>query len=254
MLSVSEVTKAFDTRSVLNGVTFELGVGEMVGLVGPGGGGKSVLLKIIGGVLRADSGLVQFEASKSNADGSLQSGFLFQEGALFDSMTVLENVAFPLLMGEHDCYSEKRNRGEHSKERRHAAFEQAYHLLRQVGLGDAIRKVPGELSGGMKRRVGIARALVGNPPIVLLDDPTGGLDPVASSVIIDLIQRLHQDFRPTVLIVSHDIRRLLPNVERVLALFDGRIVGNAHPDEIRSNFPPEVIQFLKTRYDFPSVT
>lgn len=254
MIHVKNVSKSFDGRTILHDINFSLRPGEFVGLVGPSGGGKSVLLKLLGGVIQPDSGSVEvdadsFEQSAAPAvqeeDGPEQridTGFLFQEGALFDSMTVLENVAFPLTAKRTDCAMPRVERRE--------AFGRAQKILAAVGLKKAWAKVPGQLSGGMRRRVAIARALVSEPQLVLLDDPTGGLDPVAASVIINLIKDLHQEYRPTVIMVSHDIRRLLPNVERVLGLFDGTIACDLAPAELAAKAPKAVIHFLATRFDF----
>ncbi len=236
MIVVEHIQKIFDTGMVLRDVSFSLKPGELVGLVGPSGGGKSVLLKILGKVLEPTSGSIRYctDAGESNARSV---GFLFQEGALFDSMTVLENVAFPLQKLDPKMPLDK-------------VYERSYEILAEVGLAKAYQKLPGQLSGGMRRRVGIARALVHRPELVLLDDPTGGLDPVAASVIIDLIKSLHRLYLPTVVLVSHDIRRLLPNVERVLGLFDGVIRCDASPAELTRAAPQDVVSFLATRFDF----
>ena len=266
MIHVRNVSKDFDGRNVLHDVTFSLRPGEFVGLVGPSGGGKSVLLKLLGDVIEPDSGSVDFDTESfsdhadnrsATAGGSpersgrelkpkdgqqITTGFLFQEGALFDSMTVLENVAFPLVA--------KRTDPTYAKVGRDEAFARAHKILASVGLTKAWSKVPGQLSGGMRRRVAIARALVSEPQLVLLDDPTGGLDPVAASVIIHLIKELHREYKPTVMFVSHDIRRLLPNVERVLGLFGGTIVCDLAPDQLAAKASPAVLKFLATRFDF----
>ena len=233
MVVVDQVTKNFDDNWVLRGVSFTLPEADMVGLVGPSGGGKSVLLKILGRVIPPSSGSVEREQPNSSV------GFLFQEGALFDSMSVLENVAFPLENLPKD------ERPSHEE-----ANHRAYEILEEVGLARAYQKHPGQLSGGMRRRVALARALVSRPDLVLLDDPTGGLDPVAASVIMDLISNLHAKYRPTVVIVSHDIRRLLPRVKRVFSLFDGKIESDTTPQEIQAKAPERVTRFLATRFDF----
>lgn len=244
MISVRNVEKQFGGKRVLCGVTFDLQDGEIVGLVGPSGGGKSVLLKVLGRVLKPDAG----DVVVVNADGSqctdaegLSVGFLFQEGALFDSMTVIDNVAFPL---QH---------GERHKMPRDEIYSEALEILREVGLQRAAFKVPGQLSGGMRRRVALARAIVSKPRLVLLDDPTGGLDPVATNVIMDLIKSLHDHYRPTIVMVSHDIRRLLPNVGRVLSLFGGTIVSDLPPGGLARGAPADVVKFLATRFDFPEL-
>ena len=244
MLTVENVSKSFGRTSVIRNVSFTLTPGEIIGLVGPSGAGKSVLLKLIGKVIEPDFGTITH--TPQNQDFVQQSvGFLFQEGALFDSLSVIDNVAFPL----HSCATK------HGKMSYAEVMERAYAILSEVGLSEAYQKMPGQLSGGMRRRVGIARALVSHPDLVLLDDPTGGLDPVAASVIMNLIRSLHETYKPTVLLVSHDLRRLLPNVDRVLALFDGGIVCDESPEELPTRCSSRVLKFLSTRYDFsePSV-
>lgn len=241
MIAVEHVTKNFGPTWVLRDVSFSLPEGDRVGVVGPSGGGKSVLLKIIGRVILPTSGMVHHTECEED-QGELESrsiGFLFQEGALFDSMSVLDNVAFPLISlprASRPTYRE--------------AEERAYDLLEEVGLGKAYKKNIGQLSGGMRRRVALARALVARPELVLLDDPTGGLDPVAAAVIMDLIAEQHSKYNPTLVIVSHDIRRLLPRVGRVLALFDGQIISDTSPGKLVEDAPEVVTTFLKTRFDF----
>lgn len=237
MIQVEGIYKAFGENVVLNDVSFSLRPGEFVGIVGPSGSGKSVLLKIIAGIVAPDGGVVK---QITNSSARLRVGFLFQEGALFDSLSVLDNVSFPLLIADRRTKSISRDE----------AYSRAASVLDDVGLLAAVNKLPGQLSGGMRRRVGIARALVARPEVVLLDDPTGGLDPVAASVIVELIRELHKLYRPTVLLVSHDIRRLIPNVERLLALFGGELVLDAKPQEVLQLGSEAVVRFLKTRYSF----
>ena len=272
MVEVSHVWKGFGGHTVLRDVSFSLREGEIVGLVGPSGAGKSVLLKIIGGVLEPDSGSVrarsevagrQNERPKEKAEEHAEEtaamqgvGFLFQEGALFDSMSVIENVAFPLLK-DMQVPQTNRTQEDNSPDAGERcsydeAISRAYAMLGEVGLSDAYLKLPGQLSGGMRRRVGIARALVHEPALVLLDDPTGGLDPVAASVIMQLIEELHEKYRPNIVMVSHDIRRLLPSVERVLALFAGSLLCDEPANQLSARAKPEVISFLSTRFDFSS--
>lgn len=254
MITVTNLKKSLNSTPVLRDISFQLNDGEMVGLVGPSGGGKSVLLKVLGGILAPDSGSVEcstknFEpTSGHDHEGEEVSvGFLFQEGALFDSMNVLDNVAFPLRVC-HDASSSSKYRFPTLD--RKQAYERAYGILHEIGLAKAWKKFPGQLSGGMRRRVGLARALVGRARVVLLDDPTGGLDPVAASVIVNLVQRFHRDYHPTIIMVSHDIRRLLPNVERVIALFQGEIVFYDRPEELLTKAGQEVLEFLTKRFDF----
>ena len=245
MLRVSGVTKCFGNASVISDISFDIEQGEIVGLVGASGAGKSTLLKILGGVMQPDTGRV------SRTDGGdIVAGLLFQEAALFDSMTVLDNVAFPLLE-----YGD-RKRGDYkggmltTGMTRIRARELAYEALIEVGLSDACYKYPGHLSGGMRRRAGIARALVAHSALVLLDDPTGGLDPVAASVIMNLITSLHASYGFSVIMVSHDIRRLLPRVNRVIALEDGRVACDLPTQQLKESAPKSIFDFLSSRYDF----
>ncbi len=246
MLHVESVSKSFGRHTVLQNLSFSMAQGEILGVVGPSGAGKSVLLKIIGSVMQPDHGRIYRDTTSSSGEdlssdvSSGGVGFLFQEGALFDSMSVIENVAFPL-------FSTKTAHGELSYDE---VMTRAHDILCEVGLRDAYKKFPGQLSGGMRRRVGIARALVSHPRLVLLDDPTGGLDPVAARVIMNLILSLHQNYKPTVVLVSHDIRRLLPSVSRVLGLFDGKLICDEASENLVSRADQKVIDFLATRYDF----
>lgn len=244
-IQVKNLLKYFSDKLVIKNISFDLKSGELVGLFGPSGGGKSVLLKLLASVILPSGGEINFldpspeDPSRRGENSSV--GFLFQEGALFDSMSVIENVAFPL-------FSEKKASLKDLS--REEIYERAYLMLEEVGLAKAYKKLPGQLSGGMKRRAALARALVTNPKLVLLDDPTSGLDPVASSVIMDLIKKLHQLHQPTVVMVSHDIRRFLPKVQRVLGLFDGQLLCDLKPQQITSNAPKRIINFLETRFDF----
>lgn len=245
MLRVSELTKRFGHTLVINGVSFDIKQGEMVGLVGPSGAGKSVLLKMLGGVMDPDLGSV------SRTDGGdIIAGLLFQESALFDSMTVLDNVAFPLLEYGDRRHGDLKGGMLTARMTRLRARELAYEALVEVGLSDACYKYPGQLSGGMKRRAGIARALVARSALVLLDDPTGGLDPVAASVIMNLVASLHASYGFSVVMVSHDIRRLLPRVSRVIALEDGCVACDLPTEKLRDSAPESVYRFLSSRYDF----
>ncbi len=240
-IQVKNLVKYFSDKLVIKNISFDLKSGELVGLFGPSGGGKSVLLKLLASVIMPSSGEINFLDPDSQGVENSSVGFLFQEGALFDSMSVIENVAFPL-------FSQKKISKE--KTSREETYERAYLMLEEVGLAKAYQKLPAQLSGGMKRRAALARALVTNPKLVLLDDPTSGLDPVASSVIMDLIKKLHQIHQPTVVMVSHDLRRFLPKVQRVLGLFDGQLLCDLKPQQITSKAPKRIINFLETRFDF----
>jgi len=237
MLKVNNIYRSFGDLSVLRGVSFEIQSSRRVGLIGPGGGGKSTLLKIIGGVCRADLGNVEYSGL-----GAEEISLMFQEGALFDSLTVFDNVAFPLVKGDVPT------------ERLPSSIQQRVHekvdaILARVGLSAASQKMPGQLSGGMRRRLSLARALVSKPKLLLLDDPTCGLDPVASSIIMDLVIEMHRDYKPTLLMVSHDLRRLLPVVDVIIALFAGkaRFIGSL--EQLKDFDCPNVRRFVSCRFD-----
>jgi len=238
---VSDIYRSFGERSVLQGVSFALKPASINGLIGPSGGGKSVLLKIIANTCKCEYGSVVFDTGCSAADV----GLMFQEGALFDSMSVYDNVAFPLVQGKVPTNSLP-------QEVRERVCSKVSAILSRVGLVKAANKMPAQLSGGMRRRVSLARALVGRPRILLLDDPTSGLDPVASSVIMDLIVELHREYNPTTVLVSHDLRRLLPSVERILALFDGTIAFDGSLRDLAQAAPTFVRSFVSCRFELPT--
>lgn len=238
VLTVSDLHRHFGEKHVLRGVSFALEPGSITGLIGPSGGGKSVLLKLIAHTCKEESGQIQFQHGCSVRDV----GLMFQEGALFDSLSVYDNVAFPLVGGKVPTTALP-------QATRRMVSERVSDILARVGLSRAAFKMPGQLSGGMRRRVSLARALVGRPRILLLDDPTSGLDPVASSVIMGLIVDLHNEYKPTTVLVSHDLRRLLPVVERILALFDGTIVFDGTVEGLTRNASAFVRSFVSCRYE-----
>lgn len=237
MLRIEDIHRAFGACQVLRGVTLTIPEGSIVGLIGPSGGGKSVLLKIIAETCRLDRGHVSLGGLARN-----EVALMFQEGALFDSMSVYDNVAFSLVQGKIPTTTLP-------KEVREEVCEKVGEILARVGLSKAAYKMPAQLSGGMRKRVSLARALVSRPKLVLLDDPTSGLDPVASSVIMDLIVELHKEYRPTTLIVSHDLRRLLPAVNEVVALFDGGVIFQGTLAELRASPLPQLRGFVSCRFD-----
>lgn len=236
MVEARSIKKSFGDHEVLRDITFSVEPNSIVGLIGPSGGGKSTLLKIMGLVDAPDEGEFLVDSLDHR-----RIGLMFQEGALFDSLTVFENVAFPLIDGipVRSLNNEKRQE----------IAGRVYEILEKVGLADAGLKVPAQLSGGMRRRASLARALINRPELLLLDDPTCGLDPIASSVIMNLILELHEERKPTTIIVSHDLRRLIPAVDSVLALFHGRIVFHDTLEEIRNQQGTELWNFVDCRFD-----
>jgi phospholipid/cholesterol/gamma-HCH transport system ATP-binding protein len=216
MIRLSGVEKRFGGTTVLKGIDFTAERGEIVGVVGPGGGGKTVLLKIIAGLWLADKGTAVIDGqdfAKVSDDGRShlweRFGFLFQNYALFDFMTVGQNVAFPI---------EQRKPHPPADEVRRLVSER----LREVDLPGTEHLFPNELSGGMKKRVALARATIAHAEIMLYDDPTAGLDPVTSSKIFALIERLHPEGGVSV-VVSHDIDRMLPICHRFILLDRGAV-------------------------------
>lgn len=240
MLEVKDIAVSFGSKQVLNGVNLQIPPQAICGLIGPGGGGKSVLLKIIAGVLKQDRGTVNLGVEPDEL------GLMFQEGALFDSLSVLDNVAFPLLHGRVPVAL-------HSKSVRIETCAKVEQILEHVGLAHAAYKVPAQLSGGMRRRVSLARALVNSPKLLLLDDPTFGLDPVASNVIMKLICDLHASYKPTCLIVSQDLRRLLPRVQSLFFLDQGKIRYQGNLTQFEQTAADDLKHFVSCRYDLGNI-
>jgi len=210
MINFSHVTKSFEDQIVLNDISFTISEGETKVILGESGSGKSTILKLLLGLIRPDSGVIEIDGQDITkmSERHLQQvrrgiGMVFQEGALFDSLTVRENVGYRF-------YEE----GKMSE----AEIENAVmRLLGFVGLEDAIDKMPAELSGGMKRRVGIARALVGTPKIVLYDEPTSGLDPITKSTIVELMIKLRDLEGVTTVFVTHDLPAAVLMASRFLS-------------------------------------
>lgn len=222
MIDVQGIGKQFDDRWIFRGINLHVGERESVSLVGPSGGGKSVLLKIIAGLLDPSEGRVRM--------GSSNVGMLFQKNALFDSFTVEENLLFPL----------KERNGIVGKE----AHSRAQRLLDAVGLKGSENLHPDEISGGMQKRLGIARALIVEPEIILYDEPTAGLDPITSKKIADLIRELRAEKGSTLLTVTNDMQRAYQIGDRVCVLAQGKLLGNLTPEEMQSTQDPLIRQFI----------
>jgi len=238
IIRFSRVTKSFEEELVLDELDLEIFRGETLVVMGRSGCGKSVLLKHMLGLLRPDSGEIYFrgeDITKFNRKKLFQMrmhfGMLFQSAALFDSMSVGENVALPLR--KHTNLSEE--------EIEHIVEEK----LRLVGLVDVMDKYPSELSGGMKKRVGLARAVVMNPEVVLYDEPTTGLDPIMADVINELINRLKAELEITSLVVTHDIKSAYRVADRMAMLHGGKIIYSATPEEVKRTDNAIVRQFVE---------
>jgi phospholipid/cholesterol/gamma-HCH transport system ATP-binding protein len=237
MIEVRDLKKAFGSHGVLEQVNFRIEKGESVVIIGRSGGGKSVLLKLIIGLLKPDAGQVLIEGEnivpmdeRELLRVRANFGMLFQGAALFDSLTVAENVGFAF----------RRNKAMSETEIR----EKVAAALEVVDLPDTGDKKPSELSGGMRKRVGLARAIVYRPEIVLYDEPTTGLDPVASDSIDQLILRVRDRFQVTTVVVTHDMRSARRLGQRILMLHDRKIYATGTPDEIFGSPDPIVHRFI----------
>ena len=244
MICVNHVHKSFGSQNVLVGLDLDIPDGRITAVIGPSGEGKSVLLKHLIGLLQPDSGDVTVDGesitgiSRSRLNRIREKfGMLFQNVALFDSMTVFENVAFPLEEKTACSKDEIRSR--------------VMAALEAVGLKNIDRKYPDELSGGMKKRVGLARAVVLNPKIILFDEPTTGLDPIIKRAIHQLISDTHARFGFTAVIVSHEIPDIFDVAHHVAMLFRGKILQCGTPDEIINSDHPAVRQFISGSLDGP---
>jgi phospholipid/cholesterol/gamma-HCH transport system ATP-binding protein len=238
VIRVHRVHKGFGSQPVLRGIDLDIATGEIMVVIGRSGGGKSVLLKHLIGLLRPDSGTIAVDGTEitrlrgSELDRVRERyGVVFQGGALFDSMSVADNVAFPLREKSRLKPAEIKSRVEEK--------------LEQVGLSDMGHKNPAEISGGMRKRVAIARALVTEPEIVFFDEPTTGLDPILVNTIHHLIVELHRKFRFTAVMVSHEIPEIFEIADRVAMLHEGAIVEVGPPDAVRASTNPIVQQFIR---------
>lgn len=237
MIEIINVCKSFDGHKVLDNLNLNIKTGATTVIIGRSGCGKSVLLKHIIGLLKPDSGHVLIDGKditrldeKELNDVRMKFGMLFQGAALFDSLTILENVGFAML--EHTNASmaevEKRSR----------------ECLALVGLKDIENKKPAELSGGMRKRVGLARAILVRPQIMLYDEPTTGVDPIMGDSINDLIIKLHTKLNVTSIAVTHDMTSAYKIADRIAMLYNGKIIADGKPEEIENSKDPIVQQFV----------
>jgi len=244
LVDVESVSFSYGRRPILKGISMRVPRGKVVAIMGASGSGKTTLLRIIGGQLRPTSGRVQVAGQPVH---SLEPealyrlrrsmSMLFQFGALFTDMSVFENVAFPLR--EHTELPEKMIR------------DLVLMKLEAVGMRGSHHLMPGELSGGMARRVALARAVVLDPMLVMYDEPFAGLDPIALAVIGQLIRKLNDALGSTSIIVTHDVLESLQIVDYLYFISDGVIVGEGTPEEIRRSDLPYVRQFVRGETDGP---
>jgi len=240
MIQIKNLHKAFGEQKVLEGVNLEIPTGTITVILGRSGMGKSVLLKHMIGLLRADAGqlIVDGKDLMSLSDVELYEcrkrfGMLFQNAALFDSMNAFDNVAFPLR--EHSSHSEDE------------IADIVHEKLALVGLKDVDRKMPSELSGGMRKRVGLARAIALSPKIILYDEPTTGLDPLMTDSVNHLILETQKKLHVTSVVISHDIESTFFLADKVAMLHEGKIIEQGPPDQFRKSSHPFVRQFLEGR-------
>ena len=239
MIEVKGLKKSFGTQKVLDGLTLKIPKGKITVILGRSGEGKSVLIKHLIGLLRPDSGTVIVKGRDLLSMDSIELndfrknfGMLFQQAALFDSMTVFQNIAFPL--------------EEHTQKTETEILKQVKHLVELVGLTEnVLQKYPSELSGGMKKRVGLARAIALEPEILLYDEPTTGLDPIMTDVIDHLILETQKKLGVTSVVISHDVKATFAIADKIAMLHEGKIHLEGTPEEFRKSNDPVVKNFLE---------
>jgi phospholipid/cholesterol/gamma-HCH transport system ATP-binding protein len=244
VIELRDVWKSFGEKRVLQGMSLSVQHGESVVIVGGSGTGKSVTLKHIIGLIRPDRGHVVIDGTDLCCMKPMELnqfrrrfGMSFQEGALFDSMSVFENIAFPLR--RHTKMSEREIR------------DRVAECLQLVHLERVENKRPSELSGGMRRRVGFARAISLEPAILLFDEPTTGLDPVISDVVADLIREMDETLHTTTVTITHDMKVAFKIADRIAMLHEGKIVEEGTPEEFQRSANPIVQQFVEGRAEGP---
>ncbi len=237
-ITIHDLHKAFGDQKVLDGISLEVGRGETVVVLGRSGGGKSVLLKLIIGLQSADAGSINIagqEVTKldENQLNEIRKkiGFLFQQAALYDSLTVEENVAFPL--------------SRHTKKSREEQKSRVRELLADVGMDGELEKLPSQLSGGMQKRVGLARALALDPEILLFDEPTAGLDPITAAEIGKLILELKEKQRRSLIVVTHDVHGAKMYSDRMVLLHEGSIKAEGSFHDLQGSKDAVVTAFFR---------
>jgi len=244
VIEVVDLWKSFRDNAVLKGINLSIHDGETFVVLGGSGSGKTVLMKHVIGLLRPDEGTVFVNGveipkleGRELTEARRMFGMVFQQSALFDSMTVLDNVAFPL---------KERERGLGAEELRRRVVEK----LRVVDLSeDVLSRYPSELSGGMKKRVALARALIHDPPVVLYDEPTTGLDPITTDYVDEMILQAKARLGVTSMVISHDIASSFKVADRLGVLYDGVLAAEGTPDEVRRSEHPHVKKFLSLWFE-----
>lgn len=244
MIKIIGLKKSFNAKPVLDGVDLSIEKGKITVIIGRSGEGKSVLIKHIIGLLKPDEGKVLLQGKEISAlkekefnEIRKRFGMLFQGSALFDSMTVEENVGFPL----------KEHTGLHNDEVLKVVTEK----LRRVGLVGIEKMMPADLSGGMKKRVGLARAIVMDPEVVIFDEPTTGLDPIMGDSVAELMLETQRALKTTYVVITHDIQLTYKIADKVAMLHQGKIIATGTVDEIKQNPNPVLRQFLEGKAEGP---
>lgn len=244
IIKLEKVHFARGSRAIFKGVDIQVKRGTVTAILGPSGTGKTTLLYLIGGLIKAAQGdvtVLNQDVSALSGRGLLKlrerMGMLFQSGALFTDLSVFDNVAFPLR--------------EHTKLPESLIRDIVLMKLEAVGLRGAYSLMPSELSGGMSRRVALARAIALDPDLMLYDEPFAGQDPISMGVLLKLIRVLNDALGMTSIVVSHDVEEVLSIADYVYVLADGLIVGSGTPDEIRRSTSPKVLQFVQGQPDGP---
>ncbi len=238
MIEITGVSKSFNGQAVLDDVSLKIEEGQIVVILGASGTGKSVLLKHMIGLIRPDKGSVRINGKEINGYNERQLldmrrsiGFLFQEGALYDFMNCFDNIAFPLR--------------EHTRMKNREIKEKITRVLALLDLKGVEEKMPSELSGGMKKRVALARAIILDAQILFCDEPTSGLDPIRSRDISALIRDLSREMGCTTIITSHDIQNSLRVADRLILIDQGKIVFDGNAEDFRRSDVSQVKEFLK---------
>lgn len=242
LIELKNLRKSFGKLVVLDDVSLNVEAGQSLVILGASGSGKSVMLKHIVGLLKPDSGEVWFDGlridklkEKQLMEVRTRFGFLFQQGALFDSMNVADNVAFPLKEHTHKSAAEIK--------------ELVKEKLAMIGLPDVGMKMPGELSGGQRKRVALARAIAMGPEVIVYDEPTTGLDPIRSDVINELILKLQRELKVTSIVVTHDMTSAFKVGNRLVMLHEGKIIEDGPPEIYRTSTNPIVSRFVAGQAD-----
>lgn len=238
LIEIDGMKKSFGSLNVLKHIDLKIYPGEITAIIGKSGEGKSVLLKHIIGLLQPDAGDILFEGKKLNSYSKSEYiklkdkfSYMFQDSALFDSMTVFENIALPLV--------------ESHKLSKSDIFKRVTQRMAQLDIAGNNDKYPGQLSGGMKKRVALARALITDPEIILFDEPTTGLDPIRKKSVHNMIEEYQQKFGFTGIIVSHEIPDIFGIAQRVVVLNEGKIIFQGTPAELDKVTDPAILNFIK---------